>query len=316
MRFTPPRSRRPAATTVASPGTTTQTWVQERADWTCFPVVDDGRRRSHRRRQHLVLLPLRRHRQGGHVLPPRLLAAGRRRQRHHPEQLVHPGVTVLDSAGTMTARPTGSSSTTVSRQRRRTASALTRRRATPPRPSGRCPAPPTLRPRCRSSSLLTSDRHERHGRRLRPRRAGRLRLRRTPAEHDLADGGTGFTGSLADINVALGAAETTPPTAPGVVSAASRNAGAVVSWGAATDDTAVTSYHVYRWTDAPLGGGYTPLLLKVATVTDGTSYTDSGLANGTTYHYLVRAVDAATNVGPRSRPPTSLLQPRRPRRSR
>ena len=38
----------------------------------------------------------------------------------------------------------------------------------------------------------------------------------------------------------------------------------------------------------------------MATVTTGTSYTDSGLTNGTTYHYLVRAVDAATNVGPRS----------------
>ena len=104
----------------------------------------------------------------------------------------------------------------------------------------------------------------------------------------------------ADTDIALGAAETRPPSAPGAVTAEPRNAGAVLSWGAATDDTAVTAYNVYRWTDVPTGGGYTPLPLRVATVTGATSYTDSGLTNGTTYHYLVRAVDAATNVGPRS----------------
>ena len=76
--------------------------------------------------------------------------------------------------------------------------------------------------------------------------------------------------------------------------------GADLSWGAASDDTGVTAYRVYRWVDAPAGAGYTPLPEQVATVTSGTSYTDSGLTNGTTYHYLVRAMDAATNVGPRS----------------
>ena len=72
-------------------------------------------------------------------------------------------------------------------------------------------------------------------------------------------GAPSFTGSLADVNVALGAAETTPPSAPGVVSGESRNAGAELTWAAATDDTAVTSYIVYRWTDAPLGSGYSAM---------------------------------------------------------
>jgi hypothetical protein len=62
----------------------------------------------------------------------------------------------------------------------------------------------------------------------------------------------------------------------------------------------VTGYRIYRWTDAPTGAGYTPMPVKVGTVTTGTTFTDAGLSNGTTYHYLVRAFDAATNVGPRS----------------
>jgi hypothetical protein len=110
-----------------------------------------------------------------------------------------------------------------------------------------------------------------------------------------------FTGPLADVNVALGAAETTPPSAPGAPSAAAGDTTATVSWGTATDDTGVTGYVVYRWVDPPLGAAFSALPVAVHTAT-GTeaSWTDTGLANGTTYHYLVRAMDAATNVGPRS----------------
>jgi hypothetical protein len=111
---------------------------------------------------------------------------------------------------------------------------------------------------------------------------------------------TGFTVTTPDTDLALGAADQAAPSAPGALTIDPMDGGADVSWGAASDDTGVSAYHVYRWVDAPAGAGYTPLPEKVATVTSGTSYTDSGLTNGTTYHYQVRAVDAATNVGPRS----------------
>ena len=110
---------------------------------------------------------------------------------------------------------------------------------------------------------------------------------------------TGFTITTADTDIALGASDQTAPTAPASPAVSPRDAGAVITWTAATDDTVVTAYRVYRWTDAPVGAGYTPMRVRVGTVTD-TAFTDSSLANGTTYHYEVRAVDAATNVGPRS----------------
>jgi len=110
-----------------------------------------------------------------------------------------------------------------------------------------------------------------------------------------------FTGAQADVNVALGAADTTPPSAPGTLSVMSGDATAALSWGAATDATGVTGYVVYRWVEPASGAGYTAI--PVAVHTSGASemtWTDTGLTNGTAYHYVVRAMDAATNVGPRS----------------
>ena len=110
----------------------------------------------------------------------------------------------------------------------------------------------------------------------------------------------GFAATVADTDVALGAADQLPPSAPGAVTAAPRDGAVVLSWGAATDAEGVAAYNVYRWGVEPLGLGYTAEPVKVATVTGVTTCTDTDLTNGTTYHYLVRAVDAATNVGPRS----------------
>ena len=59
---------------------------------------------------------------------------------------------------------------------------------------------------------------------------------------------------------------------------------------------------VYRWADpVPIGGAtaYTSAPVAIG-VTTQTTYVDTTGAVGTPYHYLVRAVDAATNEGPRS----------------
>ncbi len=110
---------------------------------------------------------------------------------------------------------------------------------------------------------------------------------------------TSFTGALADTDIALGASDTTPPTAPSTLTVAPRDGYNVLNWGIATDDTGVTSYTVYRWTDPPAGAAYTAQPVAVRTV-PVTGLTDGGLTDGVTYHYFVRANDAATNVGPRS----------------
>jgi hypothetical protein len=115
--------------------------------------------------------------------------------------------------------------------------------------------------------------------------------------------GANTSGTLADVDIAQGAADTTAPAVVTGLTAAPKNAGVDLSWAAATDNVGVTAYNVYRWTDPVAIGGstyYTSLHAKVATVAAATTFADSGLTNGTTYYYEVRAVDAATNVGPRS----------------
>ncbi|MEV4560351.1 cellulase family glycosylhydrolase [Kitasatospora sp. NPDC049285] len=87
----------------------------------------------------------------------------------------------------------------------------------------------------------------------------------------------GFGGST-------GGGDTQAPTVPAGLTVTGTTASSVsLSWTAATDNTAVTGYDVYR-------SG-----TKVATAT-GTSYTDTGLSAATAYTYTVRARDAAGNV--------------------
>ena len=78
-----------------------------------------------------------------------------------------------------------------------------------------------------------------------------------------------------------------------------------LAWAPATDDTGVTSYVVRRGTAS--GGPY----VTVATPA-GTTYTDSGLATGATYYYVVAAKDAAHNVGPESAEASGVPTPRPP----
>ncbi len=106
-----------------------------------------------------------------------------------------------------------------------------------------------------------------------------------------------FTGSLADVDVALGAADTTPPAAPASLTATAGDGHVDLSWPAVAD---ASTYTVYKWqAPAPIGGvtNYTSQPLAVTTVAT-TTHDVTGLVNGEEYFFDVRANDAATNVGP------------------
>ncbi|MEU6242760.1 glycoside hydrolase family 6 protein [Streptomyces sp. NPDC047024] len=81
-----------------------------------------------------------------------------------------------------------------------------------------------------------------------------------------------------------GGGDTQAPTAPTGVAVSATTADSVsLTWRAATDNTGVTGYDVYR--DGVRTGSVT-----------GTSYTDTGLSAATTYAYTVKAKDAAGNL--------------------
>jgi hypothetical protein len=118
---------------------------------------------------------------------------------------------------------------------------------------------------------------------------------------------SGFTLTVPDTDIAQGASDQTAPTAPSSLSAAPRNGAVLLTWSAASDLAGVTGYRIYRWTAAQLGSTYTADAVPIAKVGAITTYTDATAANGKTYYYLVRALDAATNAGPRS--PTASATP-------
>lgn len=117
----------------------------------------------------------------------------------------------------------------------------------------------------------------------------------------------GAVSATPDVDVALSnqvGADMAPPSAPTDL-AATRAVGEVtLSWTAATDDTAVAAYRVYRWTAAPTAYE-SPVKRLIATV-GATTYEDTSVQFGEEYWYEVRAADAATNVGPRSNTVRSL----------
>ncbi len=88
----------------------------------------------------------------------------------------------------------------------------------------------------------------------------------------------------------------TAPSAPLNVVASSGNAQATVAWSvpASNGGSPITGYNVYRGT-SPGAESSTP----VATSITGTSFTDTGLTNGTTYYYRVAAVNAV-GISPQS----------------
>jgi len=86
-----------------------------------------------------------------------------------------------------------------------------------------------------------------------------------------------------------------PPSAPGTLTATPVSGTQVnLSWVAATDNVGVTGYRVERCQGAGCSD-----FVKLTNVTPiGTTATDLGLLPNTTYNYVVRAMDAAGNIGP------------------
>jgi endoglucanase len=83
-------------------------------------------------------------------------------------------------------------------------------------------------------------------------------------------------------------ATVTIPAAPTNLSGIAGNAQVALSW---TASTGATSYTVKRATTS--GGAYT----NVATGVTSTTYTNTGLTNGTTYYFVVSAVNSAGSSG-------------------
>ncbi|MEN1988257.1 glycoside hydrolase family 6 protein [Paenibacillus hubeiensis] len=81
----------------------------------------------------------------------------------------------------------------------------------------------------------------------------------------------------------------TAPSAPASLTATAGNGQVTLSWSASSG---ATSYHVKRATNA--SGPYATVAANVTAA----SYTDTGLNNGTTYHYVVSAVNAAGESSP------------------
>ena len=89
--------------------------------------------------------------------------------------------------------------------------------------------------------------------------------------------------------LAAAAADTQPPTAPGVPVAVSVTTTQItLGWGVSTDDVGVAGYDLYR------ASGSSPFGL-VGTAT-GNTFTDTGLSPSTVYQYRLQARDAAGNL--------------------
>jgi hypothetical protein len=96
--------------------------------------------------------------------------------------------------------------------------------------------------------------------------------------------------------------ESTPPAAPGGLQAVAASHSLALDWNDNTDPDLV-GYNIYRGTVPSL---YTRINTALAT---SSSYTDTNLANGTEYFYIVRAVDALGNESRASNEAYSIPQP-------
>lgn len=92
-----------------------------------------------------------------------------------------------------------------------------------------------------------------------------------------------------DVTFVLAGGGGSAPPAPTGLTATAGNNQVTLSW---TASSGATSYNVYRGTSAG-GESTTAIATGIAT----TSYTNTGLANGTTYYYKVTAVNASGTSG-------------------
>jgi len=97
------------------------------------------------------------------------------------------------------------------------------------------------------------------------------------------------TAQLTELGNKVGGGGTTVPAAPTNLTATAGNAQIGLTWSASTG---ASSYSVYRGTTSG-GEGSTPITSGLT----GTSYTNTGLANGTKYYYKVAAVNSAGTSG-------------------
>ena len=110
-----------------------------------------------------------------------------------------------------------------------------------------------------------------------------------------ANGAVAFaTGSKSITVSAAPPVDTTPPPVPGGLGATGGDSQVGLSWSAvAAGDLA--GYNVYRATAS--GGPWTKL---TASPVDATSYSATGLTNGTTYYFAITSVDNASNESAKS----------------
>jgi cellulose 1,4-beta-cellobiosidase len=110
-----------------------------------------------------------------------------------------------------------------------------------------------------------------------------------------------LTTAYFDNVTAPGWANYTPPPAPASPAATAGNGQVALTWPAAST---ATSYNVKR---ATVSGGLYPLLSNLTT----TNFTDTGVVNGTTYYYVVSALNPA-GESVNSAPVSATPQPPQP----
>ena len=109
------------------------------------------------------------------------------------------------------------------------------------------------------------------------------------------------TSSAASNEASAVVGDTTPPSAPGTLSASGAIGKATLTWGAASDNVGV----VATTSTARRRSGFTPSAANRIAQPTGTGYVDT--AGPGTYYYKVHAEDAAGNLGPASNEASAVV---------